>query len=195
MNSSRRPSLTRTSDPVAPRRLEGLKLVVMVPCLNEEPTVGDVVSRVPRQLPGIREVEVLVVDDGSTDATAERAREAGATVLNLGRNLGLGMAFRAGVQRCLVSGAGNVAQFITEKLIDLGAVVITMSDSSGFIHDPDGITAENLKWITDLKNVRRGRIEEYAEAHAGAEFTGGWRLRRGGVSCGFCRRRAATGCR
>ena len=105
MNFSRRPSLTRASEPVAQRRLEGLKLVVMVPCLNEESTVGDVVSRVPRQLPGICEVEVLVVDDGSTDATAERAREAGATILHLGRNLGLGMAFRAGVQRCLVSGA------------------------------------------------------------------------------------------
>ncbi len=75
-------------------------------------------------------------------------------------------------KRCLVSGAGNVAQFITEKLIELGGIVITVSDSSGFIHDPDGITREKLKWISDLKNVRRGRIEEYTDAHPGANFTG-----------------------
>ena len=64
----------------------------------------------------------------------------------------------------LVSGSGNVAQFSVEKLTALGARVITMSDSSGTVHDPNGIDAEKLDYIKELKNVRRGRIDEYAKA-------------------------------
>lgn len=74
----------------------------------------------------------------------------------------------------LVSGAGNVAQYATEKLIDLGAKVITMSDSTGFIHDPSGINAERLEYIKDLKTNRRGSLEEYAKEF-GAEFHPGKR--------------------
>lgn len=72
---------------------------------------------------------------------------------------------------CLVSGSGNVAQFATEKATQLGAMVVTMSDSSGFIHDPSGIDTEKLAWVKDLKNNRRGRISEYAEHFEGASFT------------------------
>jgi glutamate dehydrogenase (NADP+) len=61
-----------------------------------------------------------------------------------------------------VSGSGNVAQYTVEKCNQLGAKVVTLSDSSGFIHDPAGITAEKLAWVLERKNVRRGRIEEYA---------------------------------
>lgn len=64
---------------------------------------------------------------------------------------------------CTVSGSGNVAQFTVEKLNQLGAKAITLSDSGGTIHDPDGITPEKLAWVMELKNVRRGRIKEYAE--------------------------------
>jgi glutamate dehydrogenase (NADP+) len=63
---------------------------------------------------------------------------------------------------CLVSGSGNVSQYTVEKLLDLGAKVVTLSDSNGFIHDPDGIDREKLLWVMDLKNSRRGRIHEYA---------------------------------
>jgi glutamate dehydrogenase (NADP+) len=63
----------------------------------------------------------------------------------------------------LVSGSGNVALYCMEKLIELGAKVLTASDSSGFIHDPDGIDREKLTWLIDLKENRRGRIQEYAE--------------------------------
>lgn len=73
---------------------------------------------------------------------------------------------------CVVSGSGNVAIYTVEKLNDLGARVITMSDSSGFINDPDGITPEKLAWMTDLKTVRRGRIKEYADEF-GCEFQEG----------------------
>jgi len=64
---------------------------------------------------------------------------------------------------CLVSGSGNVAQFCAEKITQLGGKVVTMSDSSGYIYDPNGITAEKLAYIIDLKTVQRGRISEYAE--------------------------------
>ena len=72
---------------------------------------------------------------------------------------------------CLVSGSGNVAQYTVEKLLDLGAKVITLSDSNGFIYDPDGINREKLQWAMDLKNVRRGRIKEYVAAFKKATFT------------------------
>jgi len=64
---------------------------------------------------------------------------------------------------CIVSGAGNVAQYTVEKVNELGGKCVTLSDSSGFIHDPDGITAEKLAFVMDLKNVKRGRIKEYAD--------------------------------
>ncbi|NNL77494.1 MAG: NADP-specific glutamate dehydrogenase, partial [Desulfobacterales bacterium] len=72
---------------------------------------------------------------------------------------------------CLVSGSGNVAQFTAEKLLELGAKVVTLSDSSGYIYDESGIDAEKLKYIMMLKNVRRGRVEEYAEKYSSAVYT------------------------
>lgn len=72
---------------------------------------------------------------------------------------------------CLVSGSGNVAQYTVEKLISLGARPVTLSDSEGFIYDEEGITREKLAFVMDLKNVRRGRIAEYAEQFRGATFT------------------------
>ena len=71
-----------------------------------------------------------------------------------------------------VSGAGNVAQYTVEKLIELGAKPVTMSDSDGYIYDPDGIDAEKLAYIKELKNVERGRISEYAEEY-GVKYVAG----------------------
>ena len=70
-----------------------------------------------------------------------------------------------------ISGSGNVAQFACEKVLDLGGKPVTMSDSSGFIHDTEGIDREKLAWIMDLKNNRRGRISEYAAEFSSATFT------------------------
>ncbi len=64
-----------------------------------------------------------------------------------------------------ISGSGNVAQFATEKVLELGGKVVTLSDSSGSIYDPDGINNEKLKYIMELKNIHRGRIREYAEKY------------------------------
>jgi len=72
---------------------------------------------------------------------------------------------------CLVSGSGNVALYTVEKLIALGARPVTLSDSGGFIYDPVGIDAEKLAWVQELKNVRRGRIHEYADAFPGITYT------------------------
>jgi glutamate dehydrogenase (NADP+) len=74
----------------------------------------------------------------------------------------------------LISGSGNVAQYAVENANRLGAKAVTLSDSSGFIYDPDGIDAEKLAWVMDLKNVRRGRIREYAE-HFGVDYFEGQR--------------------
>ena len=73
---------------------------------------------------------------------------------------------------CLVSGSGNVAQYTVEKLLQLGAKPITLSDSSGYIVDPAGIDSEKLAWVMELKNIRRGRISEYAEKF-GCKFVPG----------------------
>jgi glutamate dehydrogenase (NADP+) len=75
---------------------------------------------------------------------------------------------------CTVSGSGNAAQYTIEKLIQCGAKPVTVSDSNGFIHDKDGINEEKLAWVMDLKNVRRGRIKEYA-AKFGARYVEGQR--------------------
>ncbi len=72
---------------------------------------------------------------------------------------------------CLVSGSGNVAQYTVEKLIELGAKVVTLSDSSGYIYDEEGITREKLDFVMELKNLRRGRIKEYAEEFKSAVYT------------------------
>lgn len=79
-----------------------------------------------------------------------------------------------GGKTCTVSGSGNVAQYTIEKLIELGAKPVTLSDSNGSIHDPAGFTPEKLQWIMQLKNARRGRISEYTEKFGG-EFLAGQR--------------------
>ena len=75
---------------------------------------------------------------------------------------------------CTVSGSGNVAQYTVEKLNQLGGKVVSLSDSTGTIHDPAGIDSKKLAWIMDLKNVRRGRIKEYADKF-GAKYLEGER--------------------
>jgi glutamate dehydrogenase (NADP+) len=79
----------------------------------------------------------------------------------------------------VISGSGNVAQFSCEKATEIGAKVVAMSDSSGYIYDKDGIDSEKLKFIMNLKNVKRGRIKEYAD-HYGCEFSQG---RPWGIKC------------
>jgi glutamate dehydrogenase (NADP+) len=72
---------------------------------------------------------------------------------------------------CLVSGSGNVSQYTVEKILDLGGKVITLSDSSGYVLDEEGVDRKKLAYVMDLKNVRRGRIKEYAEKFKSAVYT------------------------
>ena len=76
---------------------------------------------------------------------------------------------------CTVSGSGNVAQYTVEKLNQLGAKVVSLSDSAGSIYDKDGINADKLAWVLDLKNVKRGRIKEYVGKFKGAKYLDGQR--------------------
>ena len=76
-------------------------------------------------------------------------------------------------KRVLVSGSGNVAQSTVEKLIELGAIPVTLSDSDGYIYDPDGIDSEKLAFVMELKNIERGRIKEYAEQYGVKYVPGG----------------------
>jgi len=71
---------------------------------------------------------------------------------------------------CLVSGSGNVSQYTVQKLLQLGAKPVTVSDSNGVIHDPEGINADKLAFVMELKNVRRGRIKDYADKFKSAKF-------------------------
>ncbi len=76
---------------------------------------------------------------------------------------------------CTVSGSGNVAQFATQKVTELGGKVVTLSDSHGYIHDPKGIDAEKLAFVMNLKNIKRGRIKEYCDKYPEAQFFEGKR--------------------
>jgi len=71
---------------------------------------------------------------------------------------------------CLVSGSGNVAQYTTEKVLDLGGKVVTLSDSGGYIYDEEGIDREKLAFVQQLKNIRRGRMSEYTETYPNAVY-------------------------
>lgn len=81
---------------------------------------------------------------------------------------------------CTVSGSGNVAQYTVEKVNELGGKCVTLSDSSGYIHDPEGIDNDKLAWVMHLKNIKRGRIKEYAEKYNVKYFEG---QRPWGIKC------------
>ena len=84
-------------------------------------------------------------------------------------------------KRVVISGSGNVAQYAAEKALRLGAKVLTLSDSSGYVYDPDGIDEEKLAYVMELKNVYRGRIKEYADTYPSAKYYEGQRP--WGVAC------------
>jgi glycosyltransferase involved in cell wall biosynthesis len=110
---------------------DGRSLVVILPALNEERTLGDVLDRIPRRIEGIEAIGAIVVDDGSTDRTAEIARQRGATVVSHRVNRGVGVSFRTGVAHALEAGADIIVnmdadgQFRPEDIPELIAPIIT----------------------------------------------------------------------
>jgi glycosyltransferase involved in cell wall biosynthesis len=103
----------------APRQSPGdLRLLVAIPALDEEGTIGDVIRGIPREIPGVRSVEVVVVDDGSTDRTSERATEAGARVIRHPRPRGVGAAFHSGLAYAIDRGADLIVSIDADGQFD-----------------------------------------------------------------------------
>ena len=110
-----------------------MKLIVQIPCLNEAATLPATMADIPRQIDGIDKVEILVIDDGSSDGTAAIAREHGADhVVRFARNRGLGHAFSAGFDTC----------------VSLGADIILSMDSAVRIDSNDPETASSAEWLS-----------------------------------------------
>lgn len=100
-----------------------MKLIIQIPCYNEENTLPEVIKDLPRQLPGVDQIEFLIIDDGSTDKTVEIARQAGVHhVLSLGSNRGLASAFLAGITKCLELGADIIVNTDGDNQYDGGCI-------------------------------------------------------------------------
>ena len=99
-----------------------MKLVVVLPALNEAQTIGKVIEQIPRSMAGVGLIEAIVVDDGSTDETAAVARRAGAYVISLGQNCGNGAAVRIGLDAALLAGADLIVTIDSDGQFDPGNI-------------------------------------------------------------------------
>lgn len=157
-------------------------LVVIMPALNEEKTVADVIQRIPTRIEGVREVQVIVVDDGSTDATADAAREAGAVVCSHGRNRGVGAAFSTGIDAALGAGADIIVNMDSDGQFDPNGIAQMiepiLNRSAGFVtcsrfKDPELIP--DMPWIKKWGNRMMCHLINSMI----------WRAKFTDVSCGF----------
>src|SRR6478735_10903204 len=144
-----------------------MKLIIQIPCLNEEETLPQTIADLPRSLPGIDAVELLVIDDGSTDRTVEVARECGVEhVVRLTNNKGLAAGFQAGLDACLKLGAD--------------VVVNTDADNQYRGTDVTKLVAPILAGEADLVVGDRqvGQIEHFSGSKKGLQRLGSWVVRR-----------------
>jgi len=144
-----------------------VKLIIQIPCLNEETSIGQVLSELPREIPGFDQVETLVVDDGSTDKTVEAARAAGVThVLRLRHNKGLAAAFLAGVEECL----------------RLGADVIVNTDGDNQYKGSDiprlvaPIVEEKAEFVIGVRDI--ANIRHFSARKKYLQYLGSWVVRK-----------------
>ncbi|HVY44486.1 MAG TPA: glycosyltransferase family 2 protein [Minicystis sp.] len=169
------------SEPPPAKALHPQKLLVILPALNEEATIATVIGKIPRSMPGVDAVEVVVVDDGSTDATVALAKKAGASVVSHGRNLGVGAALQSGLEEALNRGAdvavnidadGQFEPSDIEKLVR--AVVEAGADLASASRFKDKSLVPTMPRMKYLGNQWMASIISYL---AGQRFAD--------VSCGF----------
>ncbi len=144
-----------------------MKLIIQIPCLNEEKTLPETVADLPRELPGVDEVELLVIDDGSTDRTVEVARECGVEhIVRLTNNKGLAAGFQAGLDACLKLGAD--------------VVVNTDADNQSRGADVAKLLAPILAGEADMVvgNREVAGIEDFSDAKKQLQHFGSWVVRR-----------------
>lgn len=162
-------------------KVPGKRLLVMLPALNEAATISDVISRIPRDLPGISQVEVVVVDDGSTDETAALSRKAGAHVISHGSNRGVGAAIQTGLAEAI------------RRQVDIA--VNMDSDGQFEPNDIRELIAPVLNGKCDMATASRFKSQEFVPDMPAVKRMGNWGMARlvsflsGGnyadVSCGF----------
>jgi glycosyltransferase involved in cell wall biosynthesis len=159
-----------------------MRLAVIIPALNEEATIADLVQRIPRKIDRIVDVRVIVVDDGSTDATARKAELAGALVIRHATNLGVGAAFGTGVRTALEIGADLVVNMDGDGQFDPGDIPQLLrpivEDGAGFatctrFGNPDLIP--DMPWLKRMGNIWMSRLVGWLS----------WRRQFTDVSCGF----------
>jgi glycosyltransferase involved in cell wall biosynthesis len=144
-----------------------MKLIIQIPCLNEEATLAQTVADLPRRIPGVDEVEVLIVDDGSSDRTVEVAREAGVDhVVRLTNNKGLAAAFQAGLDACLKLGA--------DVIVNTDADNQYRGEDIPLLLDP--ILAGEADMVVGDRKV--SRIEHFSGAKKRLQRLGSWVVRR-----------------
>lgn len=158
-----------------------MKLLVAIPCLNEEATIGDIISHVPRSIDGVDQVDVLVVDDGSTDATREAAEKAGARVITHKRNLGVGQALQSAVSYALEQSYGIFTNIDGDGQFDPRQIPLLirpiLAKQADFVVGSrflDGKSIPNMPVVKRWGNLRMNRL---ISRLAGQEFSD--------VSCGF----------
>jgi len=158
-----------------------VKLVVQIPCLNEAPRIADIVTSVPRDVAGFDTVEVLVIDDGSTDGTAPVARDAGADhIVRFPHNRGLSAAFQAGLRVALRSGADVIVntdgdgQYDTASIVDLVAPIVD-GDADIVVGDRRPHRNREFSWAKRRLQKFGSRIVELAGAQGATDATSGFR--------------------
>ncbi len=156
-------------------------LLVIVPALNEEATIARVIGAVPRDIPGIKSVEILVVDDGSTDGTAARAREAGADVITHPRNRGVGAAMQTGLREAMLKGADFVVNIDGDGQLDPADIPVVLRPvldgeadfaTASRFKDPD-----NIPDMPTIKRLGNGWMSFIVRQLSGQDLHD--------VSCGF----------
>lgn len=158
-----------------------MKLIVVIPCLNEEKTIGSVIASIPNQIEGVDQIEVIVVDDGSTDRTADLAREQGASVTSHTVNMGVGVAFQSGLEAALESQADVMVnidgdgQFNPADIAEVVAPIL--AQEADFVTASRFIEPTMVPVMPAIKKWGNRRMSQLVSALIGGRFHD--------VSCGF----------